>query len=603
MENSTTSQANPPTGTQSDPLDLILQSFNALDPKIAQDPSRILNNLSNYKRAGTDLSKFATRNSCNTGYISFYEEYNNAESTYKNSAQSFQLSGRYGCYSASCQVEHSSSESQSSTNFYSLFTSEISYGNCDYNKPTAYTEMAGLLKPAMIAALNAIYDLASAEAFTKTYGTHLILGLPVGGKISIITKIATSSYADKTTISGKVSGSYQGGTESISAAVTASQGLAKSGSSYKIIQEMQFLGGDPALASNAATSSEAMMDWANSCNDPANATTYGINNICEIWNLATNKAAQKILQDYLNLCLLKKSIENPVIFSNNTTVSRGKFINVTANTTESRLVVPGYKIISGGAMLPPGSSNFLTSSCPTLVTEGNNPPAVNGWYAESHDLVSPTKDDLYLTSFAIAVFDETDILDITCVKKEGTSSKQPGPDSALALMDAGHILTGGGCQTDNGEKAAKYITCCGPVISSGNSNYDGWQSDVLNYPNNNSTVSLHSFAIGIAISSLFSADYKDCSIVINQIRNEPFSGNNGNTFVSCNNLAGGGFMLANPNKGNNLAQATFPSNNGWQEYSKGPKGEELTKSTVYTISLKMTCTCNGSSITLQPYNT
>lgn len=567
------------------PIDFILRSFNALDPNAVQDLRKFFNHTSICLKKPLKADQVFSSSAAKT----FHKDYSKSTSThnsYQKTAESAGITGSYGFFSASCQVDHSHETFRSSTTFNSNLNTESSHGAMSFNKPNDYKSIVELLDGDMIAHLNHIKSLQDAENFTKQYGTHLITGVQLGGRLSIVTIIESGSYADKEALSVKVEAAYNGGEATVKATADVAKEVQSWGNYGSVNQDMIAIGGNPNMAEKInAAAPTTMIDWYNSVNE---STVSGLSSILEIWSLATSPTAQGILKDYVNLVQLKKSIENPVIFSNHKSLSPYQFNSVVAGVDKD------YKIISGGASLKAFDDDYLTSTCPQLDSEGN----INGWLAESHDLKSRSAITLDLVAFAIGVYDPKDLLSINCNQEPGAKPASEGPENKETKVEAGFTLTGGGCQTSKNVTNPKFVISSYPDDNT-------WKSLVSDYGNEKSTALLTSFAIGIGIK-----DAKKYSIEIKSIINKITGGlqGKGKSFANTgggNKVAGGGLLVENKWNCGNLAQATFPTsvNNqiGWQEYNRDLDGTDRpSQAMAFVISLQLSCTIPG--VTLMPYN-
>jgi hypothetical protein len=176
--------------------------------------------------------------------------------------------------------------------------------------------------------------MADAEAFTRNHGTHVVLGVNLGGWLSVVVQISSTSFSAKESFSTQVAAAYK---SVVSVEAVASAYKATSSSSSQVTQVTQVMGGNVTVDISDVNSIKA---WEDTCTVD---TVSGLQKTIELWQLAANDEAGKVLRHYLQLCLLKHSLENPVIFSNYWPIVTLQYISVAATADAD------YRIIGGGA--------------------------------------------------------------------------------------------------------------------------------------------------------------------------------------------------------------------------------------------------------------
>jgi hypothetical protein len=556
----------------------VLQTFNLLDTTIARDLSRIASNLTDIRATPLPADyydKYISEQTTQQLDYARYEVSKTQMETFKRIAVSFGVSGSYGVYSGSVQCRYSSEQFRSATAFTSSSVGAINLGTAGYKGPVDHS-MLHLLRPAFVSDLERITTLEQAKQFVSTYGTHLALAWNLGGCFSIQIEAATSSYQDKASVEAKATAAYQA-VANIKASVSAAAELKTSGSQYNLTESIFTAGGDAQLASKIDVATGAgLNEWLDSC---TTKTTYGLDKMISLADLATRTgyASQgKLLQKYFDLAMLAFSLQNPTVFSAETALVPGTSTDVQAVADED------FKIISGGAAVAQNVSSWLTN-CYPLVAGG----AVNSWMAGSHDVSSPADPSNHLTCYAIAVYDPGQWLDVQVQSATG-SNANPGPDGATVAVDASHVLTGGGCQTQVvSGSAVKFIECSYP------SAVTSWAGRTHDYELGANVTSTF-YAVGVASDELTIR----AQVVPSPGPSPQEHGNQSAVLGNGLKVAGGGVQLVNQGGMGNLVQQNYPSaDNTWTEYNKDTDGHaSLADSTAYAIG--MTATING--LTAQP---
>ena len=544
------------------PSDFLLRSFNAFDENIALDPTQIVNNLNNYLRRPLTDKEINMQTMAQTFQSSFYESYSSND-TQSNFAASVGLKGKYGCFSASMSVSVSKTSYQSSTAYNCGFDAVLNSGACYFSQKDSNEHILNCLKEELSSDLKEIASIADAEAFTDKYGTHIVLGVKLGGAIYFSTTSETSSSSAKSTMAADVKAKYKSVGSSMSASASVSADIESENSASRTVVSLSTSGGDAILASKIdKTIPQTIHDWEETCN--SNSVQF-IDISKEFWDLAENGSpAQTFLKRYVELRVLIQSLSYPSIFS--ASIVPQAYVENTATVT----LPENYRLISGGART--SGSNRLTSSFPNF----DQSKQIVGWNAKSHDIGNPSTSSDVLTAYAIAVYDPTNLLNIECVSAQSPSTGSGGCGvSATLTIDQGYCLTGGGCQADVvGNSASKYIMESYP-------NGNAWNVVVSDYQVGSINVITTAYAIGIS-----SADLRISSSVVDE-KLENYQHGNATASVS-RAIAGGGVKVQYTSGSmGNLVQSSFPASaNSWEEYNGDMCGNACwADATVYAIQL------------------
>lgn len=542
---------------QSQPQDFVLQSFNVFNPIIAQNPDLLLSQLNNYLKTPLTDSDVNTQTVKQT-FSSTFKEFQSSQSSDTEFAASVGIEGSYGFYSGSVKASYSSETYQASTAFSSSFNAVINCGTVTFKRQSDSDAIRACLTTEFCDKLDSITTLKAARAFVNTYGTHLVLGLNLGGFIQLKSESKTSNYKSKQDMSLAVTAAYKGA-GSISAAASATQKLSQESFSSSLEQTVDTSGGQSSLAAQIDPKDpKTVTDWANSCTSD---TSYGITSSIEIWQLAANDTAKNILTQYINLVILTQSINNPTIIAAEAALQPYVVVNVNAVANDVH-----FRIIGGGAMVEKNNSSFLVNSYPQTDSHGH----INGWTAGSHDISDAASSNEYITAFAMAIYDPSytvgsaDSLLQVQLKTASGSNPGTGGDTAASSVDAGYLLSGGGIQSFTPGNTVKYL------LGSYPSNDNTWTATNHDYENAASDVALTAYAIGIK------SNYTSLTItpsMVNTPESESEYGSQTATLGDGISIAGGGVSITNATDAGNLVQQSFPSSsNSWTEYNKDDDG-------------------------------
>jgi hypothetical protein len=566
------------------PQQFILQSFNAFDEAIASAPWDILNYTLNnlIQSVADDQISLQTAQGQFKGVFSIESC---MEATSTSIAASMGMSASYASYSGSVQANYSKETQQTSTSLSASNTSVINCGTISYNNSTDYTTILSLLKPSLVTALKSISSLKDAQIFIEQYGTHLITGLNLGGIILTTLQISTQTYAEQQSASATVKAAYNGADSSADATATATSEVTSSLSKYSADNEVKAVGGNSAAAFKVSLSSTtAEYDaFAESCTVD---TVYGVYKSLEYWKLIQSAypAASNTLLEYINLFILAQSVNHPTVISN--TIPLGMdyeavvLVNPSTNSSVkgSKPLPAGYKVVSGGAqILPTSATAYLTASFPTTVTS-NGIASVSGWEVNSDDLKYRCKNTDTLTAYALCIYDPGNLLKVVINHQLGTHPGS-GTDTAIATLDTGAILVGGGTHCEN-TGGIKFIVSTYP-----SGDYSQWTSEVKDCHTAASNVVLTSYAVGVVAP-------QNLKIYPSTDSSTSATGGSDHTTVNLGGIPiiGGGAKVVIVNKGSgNLLQQSYPSSaNSWSEFNKTYDGAEdgsTATATVFGIGL------------------
>jgi len=545
----------------------VLRSFNLLDTNLLRDLSQIVNNLIDVRLnpLPADYYSHITEQTAEQIDTARFEVSKTQMDSYTRIAASFGVTGSCGVFSGSVQASYSSEQYRAATAFSSSSIGTINMGTTGYNGSVG--AILKLLSEDFGSALLKIDSLDAANQFVSAYGTHLALAWNLGGCFSIHVEAATTSYKDKQSIEASAHAAYDS-VASVSASASAAYQLNQSGSQYDLKQSLFAAGGNASKAAqiNLQTNT-GLNDWLQSCSAQ---TTYGLYKMVSLADLATQSglAAQgKWLQEYFDLAILAYSLQNPQVFSANTPLVPGSSTQVFAVADQD------FKIISGGAALDQNVSSWLTNCQPQ--TAGT---AINGWMAGSHDCNQAADPSNNLTSYAIAVYDPGNLLQVMTGQGVG-SNPNAGGDGAVITMPAPQVLTGGGVATEmlSGVNP-KYLESNHPVDSR------SWTATTRDYVNG-ANVQTTVYAVGVTCPGLTITP----TLIVTENSTLQSHGNQSAVLGNGLKVAGGGVQLANQGGMGNLIQQTYPAASGtWTEYNKDSFGNvTLSVSNAYAIGLQV----------------
>jgi hypothetical protein len=456
----------------SKPHDNIFRSFNALNPKVFDD---LLSNLRGVVRG--DISEHITISDDSNRFYSNYQEHSSSRESKQEFSTSVGLEGKYGVFSASANFDYTRVEASSFTALYSTYMAQLNLGTISLNAMSSAQKLA-LLQPEMVKQLNAINSLANARDFTNTWGTHLVTRVRTGGMLFVSISSESASNQVRETISSEVKAKYNK-VASLEVALSVVNDINRSETTKSVSQILTVLGGDSSKAAVIDPADKATVRaWLASVTAD---TTFAVIDSIEIFTLVDG-TARTMLKKYLDLTMLAFSLNHPAIFATGTGIRAFQTCSVAA----PQKAITGFKIIGGGAAATENSNNFLMGSYPQ--SRNGRPPAA--WLAISHDLVVTAAPNDVLTSYAIAIHDPEDYIDITVAQGKGSNTKV-GADNAEAMLEDGWILTCGGVLSRTIEGLNKFVT------ASYFKDAQTWSVASSDYKHAATNAELYAYAVGI----------------------------------------------------------------------------------------------------------
>ena len=572
------------TGQITDPRDLVLKTFNVFEIDPESKIIAIFDNLSDYR--SESFKKNLTKNTTIAEPLVATSECVKTKSerqSYESIAGKFGLQGSYSFYSGSLQAAISTSSSHKSTNYSACYYGTVNMGAAHLSQVNM--PQLDYFSEEFQTSIQNITSISLAKAHIDKYGTHVLTGVSLGGACSINIVANTDTYADKASISAKVTGSYDSVSGSISGAASAAFELNQSGSAYNLEQTAEFYGGNPSLAPNLKQSSD-ISTWQASCSP---STPYGIQNSMDMAAVAKAlklTTAAQYLEDYVNLFILKYSLENPTFFTKEEPVAQFTTVEATATVeTENPEQAKFYKIIGGGAAVTnhTDANSFLTGCYPQTSELAGGLLGINGWIATSHDCMTAANTNNHLVSYAVAVYDPGNYLEVFVSEASGNITTH-GPDSAnnpAWPCTNKLVLTGGGAQTVVNGGYPKFLVQNGPLQVSGA--WNCWHAGVCDYIRFATNVELHGYAIGISSSALTITN----QVIPNEASSPTSHGNQQGTWEG-QNIIGGGVTLGPVTQSDgNLIRQNYPKNpTTWQEFNSDLDGNvSPCQATAYAIGL------------------
>ena len=327
------------------------------------------------------------------------------------------LKGSYGVASGSIELKFGFSESR--TEKRHLLQLHYFNSAANYSITKSSEELKELLNPQFKKAL----ATANLDELFKTYGTHLIVKMIVGGKAEYFCQSSDLSSISKKDFRVAAQAKYE----------TAGGSVQGSGSVEGIDSKKEQLvsgslrittrGGDPKWANMLRDGSWSA--WINSIKtNPAFLGFDKHNGLMPIWDLAATDARKnEIIKAYR-----RKAAK----------ALRTEILSVTSDVTahpEARVTVPGnYKLVGGGARSnSTAAGNLLTASFPETP---------NTWMAASKD--HKDSDPASITAFAVAIYDPDDLWDVK-ISKGAVGNDEMMP-LRMQPVETGYVMVGGGAQ-------------------------------------------------------------------------------------------------------------------------------------------------------------
>lgn len=445
----------------------ILNSYNIIT---LEDPGNILTQ--SVSRAKSDLKpgEYVNVNNIIRNYKGEYKEVSSQFELRRDFSASVGISGHYGLYSADVNADYSTQYMQKSTSFNSRYKASIEYGNAIYHG----TDPLNDLDTNLVNELRAISSHTEAKNFVDKYGTHLITQTGLGGLLYIGIQAKSESISTKESINASVSGAYNGAASSIEATAKVAIDIATKFRENQLTEMMTAIGGNPFTGPvDGENSSSELENWASSVTTDSVCTVL---NSTPYWELVQGTAAVK-LEEYVQSSLLIKSINKPSIFVSSKNLDDHL-------TTLSTRPDEGFKIISGGGEVD-DSNCFILSTYPD--TEGTD--QVVQWTVDVHDCMIGYNPDKTMTTYAIAILDPFDLLDIN-VNSLDIFVREDGYGKAIPALGA---VTGGGVRSEvNEEGKYKWMFGTNPRDEK------HWHASVHNYIDESIDSNITVYALGVS---------------------------------------------------------------------------------------------------------
>ncbi len=573
------------TPTTNNPVEaLMLGTYDAL--KLAGQPETILHNLSSYcdprkvspsdprDQQGWPIGSVEVE-TVELLFTTKGTSHSTASETHENWAVDLGLSEEYGVYSGSVKAHTDSQSNQSATTFNYGFKAHLDLGSVDFTQPGNNTTIRTYLNALLLEKLDGITDLRSARAFVDAYGTHVITGIKLGGKLFVSINAATTSNSSKKTINDKVEAAYKS-VASIEATASVTYSLQQQFKEQGYVHKVTALGGTGnAIAGLNPADPSTFTTWMKSC---TSESASGVKSSRPLWELAGNDTAKRELKRYMQLMMLKYSLENPSHFSRSASLVPYKHNTVQVTVPEN------FKVLGGGVEVKPYlCSSFVTSSYPL---HDDTKQQVIGWQAISHDLVDAAiSENDSLSVYAIAVHDPGNLLGVTCITATGTNTGI-GRDNASATLPTDYILTGGGVQTSSaGNSQPKFLFASTPL------NQQSWNGQVQDYKFAATNTSMSVYALGVKPPQSLAISPTWTSATQTSVQH-------GTPIASVRqgaSAAGGGFLAEYSSGFGNLLQQCYPS--GVSDWQVGTKdlNNQATPADVTAKVLQLKASISGLS--------
>lgn len=361
-------------------------SLNVLKGEIKPEYKMLLEPLSREEVTYFDGGKLETKR---------MESENITEATSKYSTH-IGMEGSYGAFSAKAAMDMSGELKERSRTKTIIFSKDHTIAKLQIKTQVKDLELASDFEEDLNDP-----NVSAIELFNN-YGTHITLGLKVGGRVSVVYTAKSNSKAAQKSLTVSAEASYAGVTGDVSSSSSSSN----SSKSTEINEKWIVYGGDPNLKSAVESRRTATSydQWAGSI--ARRPDFFAFTQIKPIWELlASNSRRRAELKQAFEWEFTKISLENPEMFIHES--DPAKII-----TNETLYVPVGYKILSGGAKTHfTGAGNMLTASYPDN----------NTWKAshKDHHVSSSSKIALY----AIAVYDPYNKLEVSSAYETSPSGK------------------------------------------------------------------------------------------------------------------------------------------------------------------------------------
>ncbi|HLK56034.1 MAG TPA: MAC/perforin domain-containing protein [Chthonomonadaceae bacterium] len=335
------------------------------------------------------------------------------------------ISGHYAGFSGSLHASFGTTQSQEFTE---------NYGTCQYTFQLYQLTIPSSAFQSLLADgfKNDLNTMAPLDFYNK-YGPYFTSSVIVGGALnSSIYTVAQTTYSD-TSMSVSASAAYNEGIAGgkVNTSYTYTDQTTKT--TYTCNSGITVVGGTSKFDANNAFD---VTEWEQTIVGNPATISY---TLTPMWQLLPTGQRQT---DLINAIDAYFNQPNPNLLSPLTLKTFTATSNVTGTESMGVAVATGYKVLGGGASLQQSSPNnqFLTSSS---VVKGAPP---NQWNSSAKSMYNAT--NASLTSYAIAVYDPADLLDVEVFDVKGGPTTQDTYSFLYTVpVGAGYVMTGGGIAT------------------------------------------------------------------------------------------------------------------------------------------------------------
>ncbi|MFK7972430.1 MAG: MAC/perforin domain-containing protein [Bacteroidia bacterium] len=363
------------------------------------------------------------------------EDYNSIVEASNAYSVSMGLEASYGAFSAKASMNISNSTQTRTQSKTILIKKDVSDAKLTVRTQVANLKLAPLFEKDLKDPRKSAIDLFN------NWGTHITLGLKVGGRVSVVYTSVSNTKASQSTLEASAKASYGGVTGE--AGYKTSRSTSSFSSDIKEKWIIQGGNSNARIAVETKRTPQNYINWARSVTNNPAFFAFVPGKLIPIWELLpANSSRRKQLKEAFEWEFTKKSLEtkNLQIFTFESTPA--KVIN------KAKLTVPyGYKILSGGA-----KSNFTGAGNMLTASYYDN----NTWIAshKDHHVSSSSKIKIYV----MAVYDPYDKIEVT----SGWMQSPKGKWNSVATKyipngSSGWSLVGGGAYAD--------YNCAGSILT------------------------------------------------------------------------------------------------------------------------------------------
>lgn len=337
------------------------------------------------------------------------------------------ISGGYAGFSGSLNTSFGMTQSDGSTKSLATSTELTSL----YQLTIRAADRANILTAGF---KKDLYDMEP-QAFYATYGPYFTSTVVVGGSMSCSVQTAASNSYSQNTLEVNAKAAFDDGVSQGDVETDYAYTDTTTNDSYLCEVGIVMFGGDLALP-KLATGAVDVDGWkATIADNPAVIAWVGLT---PMWEL--------VVDDDRRVSDLKGAIDAYFSAPNSyllAPLTLSLFKNTGVKTSQPATVVvktdTHYKVLGGGASLEQDSpyNQFLTNSN-VIVSD-----VPNQWTTTAKSVHQST--NATLSSYAIAVYDPNDLLDVKVVSATSGTTNHPQVNVG---MEAGYVMTGGGASTN-----------------------------------------------------------------------------------------------------------------------------------------------------------